>query len=243
MTQTIEQFSTAGGPMAQTSSEYYAKQLEQLSARVAELEAENARLKSMATTKGAMGLLADQLNKLTIAQADNKRLRDWISKNSTHSDSCDCLCLDDDGKLIACACGLTDVLAQPSDTSALDAYVAEKVNSQRLDAPAMVGQGRFMTGVAWRTVIKAAQVRYEQEVTPSSEALRLEKVTETNILIKLRDDQIATLTRQRDLAIEALKWAADVLPPIDPGELGVCVCPVCRALEAIKESEAGRVLD
>lgn len=51
-------------------------------------------------------------------------------------------------------------------------------------------------------------------------------------------EQIATLTRQRDLAVEALEWAADVLPPNDPGEFGGCDCPVCRALEAIKESEA-----
>lgn len=220
------------------------KTIEQLSARVAELEAENARLIGRPIPLSTWQKMEQQL---LIAQADNKRLRDTLVE-----------CLRDiEGGFVRCEnCGdqedtetldvvpiMREALAQPSDTSALDAYVAEKVNSQRLDAPAMVGQGRFMTGVAWRTVIKAAQVRYEQEVTPSSEALRLEKVTETNILIKLRDDQIATLTRQRDLAIEALKWAADVLPPIDPGELGVCVCPVCRALEAIKESEAGRVLD
>ena len=50
--------------------------------------------------------------------------------------------------------------------------------------------------------------------------------------------QVEELTRQRDLAVEALEWAADVLPPSDPGGIGGCDCPVCRALEAIKGSEA-----
>ena len=48
---------------------------------------------------------------------------------------------------------------------------------------------------------------------------------------------LSTITKQRDLAVEALEWAADVLPPSDPGGIGGCDCPVCRALETIKESD------
>ena len=50
-------------------------------------------------------------------------------------------------------------------------------------------------------------------------------------------EQIIELTRQRGLAVEALEWAAVVLPPSDPGGIGGCDCPVCRALETIKESD------
>lgn len=72
---------------------------------------------------------------------------------------------------------------------------------------------------------------------PSKAAQNVRKLCEMENEIESLRSELATLTRQRDLAVEALKWAADVLPPIDPGELGVCVCPVCRALSTIKESE------
>ena len=49
--------------------------IEQLTARVRELEEENERLKSLATTKGAMGLLADQLKQLAAAQEEIQKLR------------------------------------------------------------------------------------------------------------------------------------------------------------------------
>lgn len=81
----------------------------------------------------------------------------------------------------------------------------------RLDAPAMVGHGRFMTGVAWRTVIKEAQIRYEQEVTQESEELRLGKVAETNLIVAIRDLEIDRLTQQRDGLLRAAKFAEQVL--------------------------------
>ena len=81
------------------------------------------------------------------------------------------------------------------------------------------------------------------------ENARLKKVTHISIPTNTMEQWVASeirkatsrikeqLTKQRDLAVEALEWAADVLPPSDPGGIGGCDCPVCRALETIKESD------
>ncbi|QEL64737.1 hypothetical protein OTERR_12610 [Oryzomicrobium terrae] len=48
----------------------------------------------------------------------------------------------------------------------------------RLDKPAKVGCTRFGVGIAWSTVIGAAQRLYEFEVTPEKEAERIKKANE-----------------------------------------------------------------
>lgn len=54
-----------------------------------------------------------------------------------------------------------------------------RISSPLLDKPAMVGGGRFGVGVKWSTVIGAAQRLYEYEVTPSKEAVRIKRATES----------------------------------------------------------------
>lgn len=48
----------------------------------------------------------------------------------------------------------------------------------KLDKPAKVGNVRFREGVAWRTVIEAAQRQYEYDVTPEKEADRIKRGNE-----------------------------------------------------------------
>ena len=53
-----------------------------------------------------------------------------------------------------------------------------------------------------------------------------------------KDEYVEALEKQRDELLAALEWAADVLPPSDPYGMGVCDCPVCRAIESVKGGAA-----
>ena len=95
--------------------------IEQLAARVRELEEENARLKSLATTKGTMGLLADQLKQLAASQAYAEQLLEALEKLATIANQYA-------GHYPYQVATIVDAaLSLPADTSALDAYVAAKV--------------------------------------------------------------------------------------------------------------------
>ena len=85
----------------------------------------------------------------------------------------------------------TEALSQPSDTSALDAYVAEKVKEA----------GKF-------------------------------DIWKTNPYTKVLETSIEQLTKQRDLAVEALTRAIDMVGHPDN------ITYLQQTLEAIKESEA-----
>lgn len=106
------------------------KTIEHLTARVRELEEENARLKSLATTKGAMGLLADQLKQLAASQAYAEQLRKLLAQiglDAGRSESD----LDKFQQYVeidrAYVKKIRKALALHHDTSALDTYVAGKV--------------------------------------------------------------------------------------------------------------------
>ena len=57
------------------------------------------------------------------------------------------------------------------------------------------------------------------------------------MVLNLRQ-RVQDLEKQRDELLAALEWAADVLPPSDPYGMGVCDCPVCRAIESVKGGAA-----
>ena len=163
--------------------------IEQLTARVRELEEENARLKSLATTKGAMGLLADQLKQLAASQAYAEQLR--VALQTFIDEHEECTDADD---WMAMLCSIEahhvaeEALTLPHDTNALDAYVAEKVKEA----------GKF-------------------------------DVWKTNPYTKVLETSIEQLTKQRDLAVEALHYCVKQVPEL---------ATVPGIATAIKESEA-----
>lgn len=185
--------------------------IEQLQARVAELEAENARLKVMEESAlkvcgqldevvialpydyldppdGGDVSLGEQVTRMysevkmlrhavVIAQAEIKRLRDALRglsfgedwNNGTHA------------KIYRPQ--LLKLLAQPSDTSALDAYVAEKVKEYRSDVHRLTRE----LDVIWNGEDGAAK-----------------QASLCDVVAQLRKD-VPDLRRQRDLAVEALR--------------------------------------
>ena len=179
------------------------KKIRDLESRVAELEAENARITTDVTyyrnsyDSVCIGINRER-DQLLLAQAEIKRLRDAV----------EAVCCDPDGSVCIGLLGgcyadkevLEQALAQPSDTSALDAYVADKVKEATLPI--------------------ADQLQKE----------RLQAITDFGQYQEAHD-QITTLTRQRDLAVEALERIYHTTSS-----------PMSRtyaeqALEAIKESE------
>jgi len=182
--------------------------IEQLQAKVAELEEENARLKEIEQTNDT---LLDQLGDKNAALLDEvasqkhcyaeavAHYEKQLAASQAYAEQLrEALVVLNKVSNIGCG-RVYEALSLPASTEALDAYVAEKVNAKQLLIDAMGKQ-----------------------------------VQEFSDLLNAK---IATLTRRRDLAVEALEWAADVLPPSDPGGIGVCDCPVCRALEAIAAIE------
>ena len=98
--------------------------IEQLQARVAELENDCDKWKR-AFEAGGTEAMSKQL---LLAQANNKRLRDALQTYIDEHEECQDA---DDGMAMICSIeahhAADEALAQSSDTSALDAYVAEKV--------------------------------------------------------------------------------------------------------------------
>jgi hypothetical protein len=162
--------------------------IEQLIARVRELEEENARLNAE-SRDACLGLNDYYGRKLAAEQLNNKLLRDAIG------------CLIRLCEMISAPDGpvfdlAKKAIATPISTEALDKYVAEKVK-EIIESHAPEG----------RNVTNAQHVEMRHKFV----------------------EQIATLTRQRDLAVEALmkcRYRSLVDKVVDD------------TLEAIKESEA-----
>lgn len=177
--------------------------------------------------KQAEELMLEQSNQLAAEQLNNKRLRDALQAYIDEHEECQ-----DADDWMAMMCSVEahhtadEALSHPSDTSALDAYVAEKVkeeNDQILAAKNLLaimhrdgGHHEFAVGFD-QAIQDAMAVYYE-------------------------------LTRQRDLAVDALeKWdmffSSDAETAVltiaeDPSTLTGCQKATKEALSAIKESEA-----
>ena len=110
--------------------------IEQLTARVRELEEENVRLEAECDDIKRIQLLVGKLESVTIGwkkklaaeQLNNKLLRDALQEYIDEHEECQ-----DADDWMAMMCSMEahhtadEALSQPSDTSALDTFVAEKV--------------------------------------------------------------------------------------------------------------------
>lgn len=137
MTQTIEQLRWLGNYLADDAeskgvgqgsegARYCfagAKTIEQLQARVAELEAENATLHEQVDLQIPALAFKQLQEQLVAAQAEIKRLRDAAQDAVDKLRNTDNWLWED----------LVQALSQPSDTSSLDAYVAEKVKEKLIE--------------------------------------------------------------------------------------------------------------
>ena len=230
--------------------------IEQLTARVRELEAENARLIGRPIPLSTWQKMEQQL---AASQAYAEQLREalnsWLeiaSNCSIESGVCGCgeamknhsspmVCghspVDMADSVVHSAIQKTDkALALPRDTSALDAYVAEKVNEARPDFRQMREMLRAMQA-GELTVSRGIEIldmwhagNWNDNMLPP---VRQDLIEEDSMPVEIIDrcnQQIATLTRQRDLAVDALErvaryggqWAQDV---------------VCKTMTIIRESE------
>lgn len=133
--------------------------IEQLQARVAELEAEVEFQRK--SHKQAEKLMLEQGGQLAAAQAEIERLRDAVAwaKSGFNQASMGIIIQRELEELFNLC---RDALDQPSDTSALEAYVAEKVKEYKEDMEVMAA------------------------------------------LSQNNSEYVTELTRQRDLAVEAL---------------------------------------
>lgn len=182
---------------------------QQLQAKIAELEEENARLK--AAVEYAETIRVENIayfeKQLATSQLRETQLREALESCFEKMRQ---MCLNgewyDPDKAIDLA---WNALALPHDTSALGAYVAEKVK-EIIESHAPEG----------RNVTNAQHVEMRHKFM----------------------DQIATLTRQRDLAVEALEWALSNIncEPFEwsDEENADAHKAAIEALSAIKESEA-----
>lgn len=211
--------------------------IEQLTARVRELEEENARLRTVPMKyrrmafnaqlqdennelraqlvaaqeecefqrnahKQAEELMLEQSNQLAAEQLNNKLLRDALEAVI---------------KVHGYESGIpVEALAQPSDTSALDAYVAEKVKDVQLQDIQMAG-------------ISTAAIGYWKEddsIHPDYDTPALRDVAKLYANYESR-------TKQRDLAIEWLERCAVHVRPTAT----IFYEEIVKAINAIKESD------
>lgn len=185
--------------------------IDNLQAKFAELEGKIERLKRQSANR-LIGLCKggednDELRaQLAAEQLNNKLLREALQEYIDEHEECQDA---DDWMAMMCSVeahhAADEALSQPSDTSALDAYVAEKVKEA----------GKF-------------------------------DVWKTNPYTKVLEISIKQLTKQRDLAVDALEKASDGIkaelsdnwtcnsyhPKLFAGEKAID-----EALSAIKESE------
>lgn len=105
--------------------------------------------------------------------------------------------------------GFTKPIATPPEFAEAATLIRELIAERDavLDAPAMVGRGTFGKGVAWATVIGAAQRLYAAENTPDKVLERMDKLAKSNIAIELRDLEIEQLRTQREDLLAALERA------------------------------------
>lgn len=222
MTQTIEQLQAR---VAELEYQLNTEIGSYASAKITELEAENARLKAeedhldgvVANWKSTASALNEQL---VAEQADSKRLRDALKASDDLLRD-----LPSSGGFYGLAVmeANTEALAHPTDTSALDAFVAEKVKEVQLQD---IEQYRLqMAGIS------TAAIGYWKEgdsIHPDYDTPALRDVAKLYASYE-------SLTRQRDLAVEALDYALNapdgVYSEVQAEKL------MSSALSIIKESE------
>lgn len=216
--------------VARRIDEAVLERTKQLQARVAELEAEVERLigcllhlHRMSATEAcieipSVGDYVEQMEKQFIsAQAEIKRLRDALQTYIDEHEECQ-----DADDWMAMMCSMEahhvadEALAQPSDISALDAYVAEKVKeattghvedirfkNKEIDDLRRIKMSRFNNEDCWI---------YQGDGEDHLESLSCPVVVYPSVLIEL--------TRQRDLAVEAASDAATSLETIQLRSFG-----------------------
>lgn len=159
--------------------------------RIAELENDRDMWKR-AFENGGTETMQKQL---AASQLRETQLRDALQTYIDEHEECQ-----DEDDWMAMMCSIEahhvadEALALPADTSALDAYVAEKAKAAYIPVTIDYGDG-------------PEDVAYGNE----HQVRRLKKWLDKLFAQK---EQIATLTRQRDLAVEALEWIASSLPQI-----------------------------
>ena len=224
--------------------------IDNLQARIAELEAENARLNSSPTIEACRQMIRDKAvieastlhEQLAAEQLNNKRLRDALEFLNARIVTMDL------GGVVERA------LSIPASTEALDKYVEEKVKEARPDFRQMREMLRAMQA-GELTVSRGIEIldmwhagNWNDNMLPP---VRQDLIEEDSMPVEIIDrcnQQISTLTRQRDLAVEALeKWdmffggdaeTAVLTIAEDPSTLTGCQKATKEAMSAIKESEA-----
>lgn len=235
------------------------KAIEQLTARVRELEEENARLKAecddikqVQFPRKLDAVAAGWKKQLAAAQADNNRLRDALGAFAHRFPESEVA---------------RDALASPSDTSALDAYVAQKVKEAYI--PVTIDYGDGAEDVAFGNEHQARRLkkwldkffaqkeqittltRQRDNLMQQAQQHAMEARTANATLNEIYQlvsratgekanwngaqpvrEKLESLTRQRDLAVEAMREA------LECGEDGDWRSARCILASAIKESEA-----
>ena len=175
--------------------------IEQLTARVRELEEENARLKAecddikqVQFPRKLEAVAAGWKKRLAAEQLNNKLLREALEFL--------------DSRIVTMDLGgvVERALSHPASTEALDKYVAEKVKEATLP------------------------------VADELQKTRLQMITDFG-QYQESHEQVATLTRQRDLAVEALKEIMEYAGIIEERCDSIATD---KARAAIKESEGKR---
>ena len=175
---------------------------EQLQAKVAELEEENARLNSSPTIEACRQMIRDKAvieastlhEQLAAEQLNNKRLRDALQAYIDEHEECQDA---DDWMAMMCSMeahhAADEALSQPSDTSALVSFVAEEVKDVQLQD---IEQYRLqMAGISTAAI---GYWKEDDSIHPDYDTPALRDVAKLYANYESR-------TRQRDLAVEALE--------------------------------------
>lgn len=182
--------------------------IEQLTARVRELEEENARLKAE-SRDACLGLNDYYGRKLAAEQLNNKLLRDALQEYIDEHEECQDA---DDWMAMMCSVeahhAADEAISQPSDTSALDSFVAEKVKE------------------------------YQERLADALAVLGADSQIEAEAVMLNYKKQVSTLTKQRDLAVEELEQRGHSAGCRKNAFGDLCTCGLDETLVAIKESEA-----
>lgn len=123
--------------------------IDNLQARIAELEAENARLKAecddikqVQFPRKLEAVAVGWKKQLAAEQLNNKLLRDALQAYIDEHEECQDA---DDWMAMMCSMeahhAADEALSQPSDTSALDSFVAEKVKELSDEQYVYIGEG------------------------------------------------------------------------------------------------------
>lgn len=182
-----------------------AQTIEQLTARVRELEEENARLKAecddikqVQFPRKLEAVAVGWKKKLAAEQLNNKRLRDALQEYIDEHEECQ-----DADDWMAMMCSMEahhtadEALSLPASTEALDKHVDEKVKKA------------------------VERLKVDVEFWKGYSKVKLDDLLQ----------QLANLTRQRDLAVEGITRAIDMVGNPDN------ITYLQQTLDAIKESE------